>query len=166
MSKKKTTVVAMSQTNIDRLAKTESEFQKLKGERADAYNSIQEKKLDQYATLISHIKVIFNDNKTDSDNLPRQVGIQIREDLMNDVGMSKANSKMLYENTVKFVAKFDKDIPSQATPESVLEVFSSMDINTQNDLKEKVSKQVDDNIGDTISQKVIWQMEDRKSQER
>ena len=44
MSKKKTTVVAMSQTNIDRLAKTESEFQKLKGERADAYNSIQEKK--------------------------------------------------------------------------------------------------------------------------
>ena len=48
--------------------------------------------------------------------MPRQIGIQIREDLMNDVGMSKANSKMLYENTVKFVAKFDKDIPSQATP--------------------------------------------------
>ena len=63
MSKKKTTVVAMSQTNIDRLAKTESEFQKLKGERADAYNSIQEKKLDQYATLVSHVKVIFNVSK-------------------------------------------------------------------------------------------------------
>ena len=162
MSKKKTTVVAMSQTNIDRLAKTESEFQKLKGERADAYNSIQEKKLDQYATLISHVKVIFNDNKTDSDNLPRQVGIQIREDLMNDVGMSKANSKMLYENTVKFLAKFDKDIPSQATPESVLEVFSSMDISTQNDLKKKVSKQVDDNIGDTLARKLFGKMEDRK----
>ncbi|MBT23783.1 MAG: hypothetical protein CMD62_05950 [Gammaproteobacteria bacterium] len=161
MSKKKTTVVAMSQTNIDRLAKTESEFQKLKGERADAYNSIQEKKLDQYATLTSHIKVIFNDNKTDSDNLPRHVGIQIREDLMNDVGMSKANAKMLYENTVKFVAKFDKDIPSQATPESVLEVFSSMDISTQNDLKKKVSKQVDDNIGDVLSRKLFgkWKTE-------
>ena len=147
MSKKKTTVVAMSQTNIDRLAKTESEFQKLKGERADAYNSIQEKKLDQYATLTSHIKVIFNDNKTDSDNLPRQVGIQIREDLMNDVGMSKANSKMLYENTVKFVAK--------------LEVFSAMDINTQNDLKKKVSKQVDDNIGDALARKLFgkWKTE-------
>ena len=83
------------------------------------------------------LKVIFNDNKTDSDNLPRQVGVQIREDLMNDVGMSTANAKMLYENTVKFVAKFDEDIPSQATPESVLEVFSAMDISTQKRSKEK-----------------------------
>ena len=93
MSDKKI-VASMSQTNIERLTKTESDFHKLKNNRAEDYQSIQEKKLDQYATVISHLKPIYDQQKTASNNLPRDVGIAVREDLMNDVGQSKANSKV------------------------------------------------------------------------
>ena len=83
MSDKKI-VASMSQTNIERLTKTESDFQKLKNNRAEDYQSIQEKKLDQYATVISHLKPIYDQQKTASNNLPRDVGIAVREDLMNE----------------------------------------------------------------------------------
>ena len=131
MSDKKI-VASMSQTNIERLTKTESDFQKLKNNRAEDYQSIQEKKLDQYATVISHLKPIYDQQKTASNNLPRDVGIAVREDLMNDVGQSKANSKVLYERSVLFLAKFTSDVPTQATPDAVLTVFSNMEIKSQN----------------------------------
>ena len=111
MSKKKNTVdLHLSQDNLDRLLATEKDFQSLKTTRADAYDEIQIAKCDQYATIISHIKPIFSTHKTPSNNLPRQIGIDTRETLMNEVGQSKANAKMLWETSVKFIAKYDADI--------------------------------------------------------
>ena len=145
----------LSAENIERLAKTEGEFQKLKDNRAEDYQSIQEKKLDQYATLISHIKPIWKSNKTDSNNLGRQDGIDMRSDLITDVGMSKSNAKVLYEKSVQFVAKFDHEIPTQATPDSVLQVFEHKSIKSQNDLKKSVSEEKDQDLAEQISRKLF-----------
>lgn len=163
MAKLKSKTVHFSQENIDRLLKSENEFQTLKTDRADDYTSMQEKKLDQYATCISHTKPIYDADKTDSDNLPRQVGIDIRTDLQNNVGMSVANSKVLYEKSVQFVAKFNDDIPTQATPEAVLEVFASMNIVSQNDIKKAVSKEKDVDLADKIGRQLFGKTKVQKT---
>ena len=155
-------VASMSQTNIERLTKTESDFQKLKNNRAEDYQSIQEKKLDQYATVISHLKPIYDQQKTASNNLPRDVGIAVREDLMNDVGQSKANAKVLYERSVLFLAKFTAEVPTQGTPDAVLNVFSNMEIKSQNDLKKKVVKEQDQDLAEQISRKLFGKTKNQK----
>lgn len=165
MSDKKI-VASMSQTNIERLTKTESDFQKLKNNRAEDYQSIQEKKLDQYATVISHLKPIYDQQKTASNNLPRDVGIAVREDLMNDVGQSKANAKVLYERSVLFLAKFTSDVPTQATPDAVLTVFSNMEIKSQNDLKKKVVKEQDQDLAEQISRKLFGKVKTQKTKDK
>jgi len=155
MHKEKKLSANLSAENIERLAKTEGEFQKLKDNRAEDYQSIQEKKLDQYATLISHIKPIWKSNKTDSNNLGRQDGIDMRTDLITDVGMSQSNAKVLYEKSVQFVAKFEDEIPTQATPDSVLQVFAQKSIKSQNDLKKSVSEEKDQDLAEQISRKLF-----------
>ena len=165
MSDKKI-VASMSQTNIERLTKTESDFQKLKNNRAEDYQSIQEKKLDQYATVISHLKPIYDQQKTASNNLPRDVGIAVREDLMNDVGQSKANSKVLYERSVLFLAKFTSDVPTQATPDAVLTVFSNMEIKSQNDLKKKVVKEEDHDLAEQICRNLFGKVKTQKTKDK
>ena len=165
MSDKKI-VASMSQPNIERLTKTESDFQKLKNNRAEDYQSIQEKKLDQYATVISHLKPIYDQQKTASNNLPRDVGIAVREDLMNDVGQSKANSKVLYERSVLFLTKFTSDVPTQATPDAVLTVFSNMEIKSQNDLKKKVVKEQDQDLAEQISRKLFGKVKTQKTKDK
>ena len=163
MSKKKNTVdLHLSQDNLDRLLATEKDFQSLKTTRADAYDEIQIAKCDQYATIISHIKPIFSTHKTPSNNLPRQIGIDTRETLMNEVGQSKANAKMLWETSVKFIAKYDADIPSQATPNSVLEVFESMGIKSQNDIKKSVSEDADIDVAEQIAKKLFVKTKKQK----
>ena len=159
-------VASMSQTNIERLTKTESDFQKLKNNRAEDYQSIQEKKLDQYATVISHLKPIYDQQKTASNNLPRDVGIAVREDLMNDVGQSKANAKVLYERSVLFLAKFTADVPTQATPDAVLTVFSNMEIKSQNDLKKKVVKEQDQDLAEQIARKLFGKVKTQKTKDK
>ena len=163
MSKKKNTVdLHLSQDNLDRLLATEKDFQSLKTTRADAYDEIQIAKCDQYATIISHIKPIFSTHKTPSNNLPRQIGIDTRETLMNEVGQSKANAKKLWETSVKFIAKYDADIPSQATPNSVLEVFESMGIKSQNDIKKSVSEDADIDVAEQIAKKLFGKTKKQK----
>lgn len=163
MTKLKSKNVFFSEENIKRLVASESEFQSLKTNRADDYTSMQEKKLDQFATTISHAKPIYDADKTDSDNLPRQVGIDIRTDLQNNVGMSIANSKVLYEKSVQFIAKFNDDIPTQATPEAVLEVFASMNIKSQNDIKKAVSKEKDVDLAEKIARQLFGKVKNQKT---
>jgi hypothetical protein len=158
----KNIVVSMSQQNIDRLSASESTFQKLKDERADAYETIQQQKLDQYGVVISHLKPIWRDKKTESNNLPRDVGINVRSDLINDVGMSKANAKVLYEKAVQFIAKFDDEIPTQATADAVLSVFANKNIKSQNDLKKAVSDEKDQDLAEQIARKLFGKTKKQK----
>jgi len=63
--------------------------------------------------------------------------------------MSKANAKLLKDNSVKFVVKFD--VPSQATPEMVREIMAENDITSQTKLKQAVNPQDEILIGDKIA---------------
>ena len=149
--------------NIARITKAENEFQKLSETRSDAFASIQAQKLDQYATLISHFKPLWTkENKTDSNNFKRQIGIDTRTALQNDCGVSKANAKVLYEKGVQFIAKYSDDIPTQATPDSVIDVFAQMNIKSQNDLKKSVSEEKDVDLAEVLARKLFGRVKTQK----
>jgi hypothetical protein len=66
--------------------------------------------------------------------------------------MSSANAKLLKDNSVKFVVKFD--VPSQATPEMVRDIMEENDITSQTKLKKAVNPQEEVLLGDKIAKMI------------
>ena len=77
--------------------------------------------------------------------------------------MSKANAKLLKDNSVKFVVKFD--VPSQATPEMIREIMSDNGITSQTKLKQAVNPQDDIMLGDKIARMIYGKMKSVKNTE-
>ena len=76
--------------------------------------------------------------------------------------MSKANAKVLYEKAVQFIAKFDDEIPTQATADAVLSVFANKNIKSQNDLKKAVSDEKDQDLAEQIARKLFGKTKKQK----
>ena len=59
--------------------------------------------------------------------------------------------------------EFNDDIPTQATPEAVLEVFASMNIKSQNDIKKAVSKEKDVDLAEKIARQLFGKVKNQKT---
>ena len=77
--------------------------------------------------------------------------------------MSKANAKLLKDNSVKFVVKFD--VPSQATPEMIRDIMEENGITSQTKLKQAVNPQDDIMLGDKIARMIYGKMKSVKNTE-
>ena len=77
--------------------------------------------------------------------------------------MSKANAKLLKDNSVKFVVKFD--VPSQATPEMIRGIMEDNGITSQTKLKQAVNPQDDIMLGDKIARMIYGKMKSVKNTE-
>ena len=77
--------------------------------------------------------------------------------------MSKANAKLLKDNSVKFVVKFD--VPSQATPEMIRDIMEENGIPSQTKLKQAVNPQDDIMLGDKIARMIYGKMKSVKNTE-
>ena len=131
---------------VDQIRGSESEISGLKSTNSENTKLVNELKIDQYVGLITHIAPL---PLTKSENLCKADTRAISDDLINECNMSKANAKLLKDNSVKFVVKFD--VPSQATPEMVREIMAENDITSQTKLKQAVNPQDEILIGDKIA---------------
>ena len=115
---------------VDQIRGSEAEISGLKSTNSENTKLVNELKIDQYVGLITHIAPL---KLSASGNLTKADTRAISEDLVNECNMSMANSKLLKDNSVKFVVKFD--VPSQATPEMIRDIMEENGITSQTKLK-------------------------------
>jgi|TARA_R110000823_G_scaffold212842_1_gene342886 hypothetical protein len=139
----------LSNDAIKSIASAEQVIGGLKDINKDNVQQINEKKIDQYVGIICHVAQF---KRTKSDNLSKAVTSTIYDDLMNHCGISKANSKLLKENSVKYCAKFD--VPSQVTETYIRDHFAELGIDTQTKLVAEVNDKKELTLAEKISKMV------------
>lgn len=145
---------------VDQIRGSEAEISGLKATNSDNTKLVNELKIDQYVGLITHIAPL---KLSASGNLTKADTRAISEDLVNECNMSKANAKLLKDNSVKFVVKFD--VPSQATPEMIRDIMTDNGITSQTKLKQAVNPQDDILLGDKIARMIYGKMKSVKNTE-
>ena len=145
---------------VDQIRGSEAEISGLKATNSDNTKLVNELKIDQYVGLIAHIAPL---KLSASGNLTKSDTRAISEDLVNECNMSKANAKLLKDNSVKFVVKFD--VPSQATPEMIRGIMTDNGITSQTKLKQAVNPQDDILLGDKIARMIYGKMKSVKNTE-
>jgi len=145
---------------VDQIRGSEAEISGLKATNSDNTKLVNELKIDQYVGLITHIAPL---KLSASGNLTKADTRAISEDLVNECSMSKANAKLLKDNSVKFVVKFD--VPSQATPEMIRGIMTDNGITSQTKLKQAVNPQDDILLGDKIARMIYGKMKSVKNTE-
>lgn len=145
---------------VDQIRGSEAEISGLKATNSDNTKLVNELKIDQYVGLITHIAPL---KLSASGNLTKADTRAISEDLVNECNMSKANAKLLKDNSVKFVVKFD--VPSQATPEMIRDIMTDNGITSQTKLKQSVNPQDDILLGDKIARMIYGKMKSVKNTE-
>ena len=145
---------------VDQIRGSEAEISGLKSTNSENTNLVNELKIDQDVGLITHIAPL---KRSASDNLTKVDTRAISEDLVNECNMSKANAKLLKDNSVKFVVKFD--VPSQATPEMIRDIMEDNGITSQTKLKQAVNPQDDIMLGDKIARMIYGKMKSVKNTE-
>jgi len=145
---------------VDQIRGSEAEISGLKATNSDNTKLVNELKIDQYVGLIAHIAPL---KLSASGNLTKSDTRAISEDLVNECNMSKANAKLLKDNSVKFVVKFD--VPSQATPEMIRDIMTDNGITSQTKLKQAVNPQDDILLGDKIARMIYGKMKSVKNTE-
>ena len=145
---------------VDQIRGSEAEISGLKSTNSENTKLVNELKIDQYVGLITHVAPL---KLSASGNLTKADTRALSEDLVNECNMSKANAKLLKDNSVKFVVKFD--VPSQATPEMIREIMSDNGITSQTKLKQAVNPQDDIMLGDKIARMIYGKMKSVKNTE-
>ena len=145
---------------VDQIRGSEAEISGLKSTNSENTKLVNELKIDQYVGLITHIAPL---KLSASGNLTKADTRAISEDLVNECNMSMANSKLLKDNSVKFVVKFD--VPSQATPEMIRDIMEENGITSQTKLKQAVNPQDDIMLGDKIARMIYGKMKSVKNTE-
>jgi len=145
---------------VDQIRQSESEISIYKSTNSENTKLVNELKIDQYVGLIAHIAPL---KLSASGNLTKADTRAISEDLVNECNMSKANAKLLKDNSVKFVVKFD--VPSQATPEMIRDIMTDNGITSQTKLKQAVNPQDDILLGDKIARMIYGKMKTVKNTE-
>ena len=145
---------------VDQIRQSESEISIYKSTNSENTKLVNELKIDQYVGLITHIAPL---KLSASGNLTKADTRAISEDLVNECNMSKANAKLLKDNSVKFVVKFD--VPSQATPEMIRGIMEDNSITSQTKLKQAVNPQDDIMLGDKIARMIYGKMKSVKNTE-
>ena len=145
---------------VDQIRGSEAEISGLKSTNSENTKLVNELKIDQYVGLITHIAPL---KLSASGNLTKADTRAISEDLVNECNMSKANAKLLKDNSVKFVVKFD--VPSQATPEMIRDIMEENGITSQTKLKQAVNPQDDIMLGDKIARMIYGKMKSVKNTE-
>ena len=145
---------------VDTIRASETEISGLKTTNSDNSKLVNELKIDQYVGLISHIAPL---KLSASGNLTKFDTRAISEDLINECNMSSANSKLLKDNSVKFVVKFD--VPSQATPELIREIMVENEITSQTKLKKILNPQDDVLLGDKIAKMIYGKIKAVKNED-
>ena len=145
---------------VDQIRGSEAEISGLKSTNSENTKLVNELKIDQYVALTTHIAPL---KRSASGNLTKADTRAISEDLVNECNMSKANAKLLKDNSVKFVVKFD--VPSQATPEMIRDIMEDNGITSQTKLKQAVNPQDDIMLGDKIARMIYGKMKSVKNTE-
>ena len=145
---------------VDQIRGSEAEISGLKSTNSENTKLVNELKIDQYVGLTTHIAPL---KRSASGNLTKADTRAISEDLVNECNMSKANAKLLKDNSVKFVVKFD--VPSQATPEMIRGIMEDNGITSQTKLKQAVNPQDDIMLGDKIARMIYGKMKSVKNTE-
>ena len=145
---------------VDQIRGSEAEISGLKSTNSENTKLVNELKIDQYVGLITHVAPL---KLSASGNLTKADTRAISEDLVNECNMSKANAKLLKDNSVKFVVKFD--VPSQATPEMIRDIMEDNGITSQTKLKQAVNPQDDIMLGDKIARMIYGKMKSVKNTE-
>ena len=145
---------------VDQIRGSEAEISGLKSTNSENTKLVNELKIDQYVGLITHIAPL---KLSASGNLTKADTRAISEDLVNECNMSKANAKLLKDNSVKFVVKFE--VPSQATPEMIRDIMEDNGITSQTKLKQAVNPQDDIMLGDKIARMIYGKMKSVKNTE-
>ena len=145
---------------VDTIRASETEISGLKTTNSDNSKLVNELKIDQYVGLISHIAPL---KLSASGNLTKFDTRAISEDLINECNMSSANSKLLKDNSVKFVVKFD--VPSQATPELIREIMVENEITSQTKLKKILNPQDEVLLGDKIAKMIYGKIKAVKNED-
>ena len=145
---------------VDQIRGSEAEISVLKSTNSENTKLVNELKIDQYVALTTHIAPL---KRSASGNLTKADTRAISEDLVNECNMSKANAKLLKDNSVKFVVKFD--VPSQATPEMIRGIMEDNGITSQTKLKQAVNPQDDIMLGDKIARMIYGKMKSVKNTE-
>lgn len=145
---------------VDQIRGSEAEISGLKSTNSENTKLVNELKIDQYVGLITHVAPL---KRSASGNLTKADTRAISEDLVNECNMSKANAKLLKDNSVKFVVKFD--VPSQATPEMIRDIMEENGITSQTKLKQAVNPQDDIMLGDKIARMIYGKMKSVKNTE-
>ena len=145
---------------VDQIRGSEAEISGLKSTNSENTKLVNELKIDQYVALTTHIAPL---KRSASGNLTKADTRAISEDLVNECNMSKANAKLLKDNSVKFVVKFD--VPSQATPEMIRDIMEENGITSQTKLKQAVNPQDDIMLGDKIARMIYGKMKSVKNTE-
>jgi len=145
---------------VDQIRGSEAEISGLKSTNSENTKLVNELKIDQYVGLITHVAPL---KLSVSGNLTKADTRAISEDLVNECNMSKANAKLLKDNSVKFVVKFD--VPSQATPEMIRDIMEDNGITSQTKLKQAVNPQDDIMLGDKIARMIYGKMKSVKNTE-
>ena len=145
---------------VDQIRGSEAEISGLKSTNSENTKLVNELKIDQYVGLITHVAPL---KRSASGNLTKADTRAISEDLVNECNMSKANAKLLKDNSVKFVVKFD--VPSQATPEMIRGIMEENGITSQTKLKQAVNPQDDIMLGDKIARMIYGKMKSVKNTE-
>ena len=145
---------------VDQIRGSENEISGLKTTNSENSKLVNELKIDQYVGLIAHIAPL---PRTKSNNLTKLDTRAISEDLINECSMSSANSKLLKDNSVKFVVKFE--VPSQATPEMIRDIMKENDITSQTKLKKAVNPQEEVLLGDKIAKMIYGKTKAVKNEE-
>ena len=145
---------------VDQIRGSEAEISGLKSTNSENTKLVNELKIDQYVALTTHIAPL---KRSASGNLTKADTRAISEDLVNECNMSKANAKLLKDNSVKFVVKFD--VPSQATPEMIRGIMEDNGITSQTKLKQAVNPQDDIMLGDKIARMIYGKMKSVKNTE-
>ena len=145
---------------VDQIRGSEAEISGLKSTNSENTKLVNELKIDQYVGLITHVAPL---KLSASGNLTKADTRAISEDLVNECNMSKANAKLLKDNSVKFVVKFD--VPSQATPEMIRGIMEENGITSQTKLKQAVNPQDDIMLGDKIARMIYGKMKSVKNTE-
>ena len=145
---------------VDQIRGSEAEISGLKSTNSENTKLVNELKIEQYVALTTHIAPL---KRSASGNLTKADTRAISEDLVNECNMSKANAKLLKDNSVKFVVKFD--VPSQATPEMIRGIMEDNGITSQTKLKQAVNPQDDIMLGDKIARMIYGKMKSVKNTE-
>ena len=145
---------------VDQIRGSEAEISGLKSTNSENTKLVNELKIDQYVGLITHVAPL---KLSASGNLTKADTRAISEDLVNECNMSKANAKLLKDNSVKFVVKFE--VPSQATPEMIRDIMEDNGITSQTKLKQAVNPQDDIMLGDKIARMIYGKMKSVKNTE-